>query len=150
MYQENDFANRSYEAVRRRADEASRQMTLSLFACVAVVFVAHVFWSAALAGTLIPRLVFDCPHAMALAVILGMTIGAYTFVWQSSQEVEEAHRRGPRPLRLMPRGAAPELARIRTDTATGMGISNLIAFFIILATAATLNASGVTDIQTSS
>lgn len=49
-----------------------------------------------------------------------------------------------------PRGAATELARIRTDTMFGMGVSNLIALFIILATGATLHAGGVTDIQTSS
>ena len=125
-------------------------LTLSLFAYVAVVFVAHVSWGAALASTLIPRLVFDGPHAMALVAILGTTISPYLFFWQSSQEVEEAHRRHLRPLGLTPRGAASELARIRTDTVTGMGISNLIAFFIVVATAATLNASGVTDIQTSS
>ena len=55
-----------------------------------------------------------------------------------------------KPLCITPRTAGPELARIRTDTIVGMGVSNLIAVFIIFATAATLNASGVTDIQTSS
>ena len=125
-------------------------LTLSLFAYVAVVFAAHVSWEAALRSTLVPHLVFDAPHAMALVAVLGTTISPYLFFWQSSQEVEEAHRRHVRPLRLAPREAASELARIRTDTIAGMGISNLIALFIILATAATLNASGLTDIQTSS
>ncbi|WP_428351661.1 NRAMP family divalent metal transporter [Lichenifustis flavocetrariae] len=129
---------------------ALKWLTLSLFAYVAVVFAAHVSWEAALRGTLVPHLVFDAPHAMALVAVLGTTISPYLFFWQSSQEVEEAHRRHVRPLRLAPREAASELARIRTDTIAGMGISNLIALFIILATAATLNASGVTEIQTSS
>ena len=124
-------------------------LTLSLFAYVAVVFAAHVSWAAALTSTLVPRIVLDGPHAMAMVAVLGTTISPYLFFWQSSQEVEDAHRRHVRPLRLTPRIAAPELARIRLDTIVGMGMSNLVAFFIILATAATLNASGVTDIQTS-
>jgi Mn2+/Fe2+ NRAMP family transporter len=42
------------------------------------------------------------------------------------------------------------MARMRIDTLVGMGFSNIIALFIVLTTAATLNAHGVTDIQTSS
>lgn len=125
-------------------------LTLSLFAYVAVVFAAHVPWETALHGTLIPTLVFDGPNAMALVAILGTTISPYLFFWQSSQEVEEGRRRHIRPLGLKARGAGTELQRIRTDTIIGMGFSNLIALFIIWATAATLHASGVTNIQTSS
>ena len=124
--------------------------TLSLFAYVAVVFASGVPIGAALAGTLIPHFVFDGPHAMALVAVLGTTISPYLFFWQSGQEVEEQHRRHVKPLCITPKQAGPELARIRTDTIIGMGFSNLIALFIILATAATLNAHGITDIQTSS
>ncbi len=124
--------------------------TLSLFAYVAVVFAAHVPWGSALYGALVPQLVFDAPHAMALVAVLGTTISPYLFFWQAGQEVEELHRRHVKALCVAPRDAGPELARIRTDTAVGMGISNLIALFIIFATAATLHASGVTEIQTSS
>ena len=38
---------------------------------------------------------------------------------------------------------------MRFDTYVGMGYSNVISLFIIVSTAATLNAHGVTDIQTS-
>ena len=124
--------------------------TLSLFAYVAVVFSVHVPWRAALYGTLVPHLVFDGPHAMAMIAVLGTTISPYLFFWQAGQEVEEQHRRHVKALCITPRKAGPELARIRTDTLVGMGISNLIALFIIIATSATLNANGVTDIQTSS
>jgi NRAMP (natural resistance-associated macrophage protein)-like metal ion transporter len=123
--------------------------TLSLFAYVAVVFAAHVPWTSALAGALVPRIVFDAPHAMAMVAVLGTTISPYLFFWQAAQEVEELHRRHVKALCITPRDAGPELARIRTDTIVGMGVSNLIALFIIFATAATLNANGVTDIQTS-
>lgn len=124
--------------------------TLSLFAYVGVVFASGVPIRAALVGTLIPHFVFDGPHAMALVAVLGTTISPYLFFWQSGQEVEEQHRRHVKPLCITPKAAGPELARIRMDTIIGMGFSNLIALFIILATAATLNAHGVTNIQTSS
>jgi NRAMP (natural resistance-associated macrophage protein)-like metal ion transporter len=124
--------------------------TLSLFAYVAVVFAAHVPWGTALYNTLVPHLVFDAPHAMAMVAILGTTISPYLFFWQAGQEVEELRRRHVKALCITPRDAGPELSRIRTDTIVGMGISNLIALCIIFATAATLNANGVTAIQTSS
>ena len=124
--------------------------TLSLFAYVGVVFAAHVPWGTALYNTLVPSISFDSAHAMAMVAILGTTISPYLFFWQAGQEVEEQHRRHVKPLCVAPRAAGPELKRIRTDTIIGMGFSNLIAIFIIFATAATLNAGGVTDIQTSS
>ncbi len=129
---------------------ALKWATLCLFAYVAVVFAAQVPWGSALYSTLVPNLVFDAPHAMAMVAVLGTTISPYLFFWQAGQEVEELHRRHVKALCITPRDAGPELSRIRTDTIVGMGISNLIALFIIFATAATLNANGVTDIQTSS
>jgi NRAMP (natural resistance-associated macrophage protein)-like metal ion transporter len=124
--------------------------TLSLFAYVAVVFAAHVPWGTALYSALVPHFVFDAPHAMALVAVLGTTISPYLFFWQAGQEIEELRRRHVKALCITPRTAGPELARIRTDTIVGMGVSNLIALFIIFATAATLHANGVTNIQTSS
>jgi NRAMP (natural resistance-associated macrophage protein)-like metal ion transporter len=123
--------------------------TLTLFTYVAVVFAAGVPWSTALYNTLVPHFVFDGPHAMALVAVLGTTISPYLFFWQAGQEVEELRRRRVKPLCVAPRNAGEELSRIRTDTIVGMGVSNLIALFIIFATAATLNAHGTTDIQTS-
>ena len=129
---------------------ALKWATLSLFAYVAVVLTAHVPWEPALVGTFVPHLQFNAAEAMALVAVLGTTISPYLFFWQSGQEVEEQHRRHVKPLCITPHEAGPELLRIRTDTIVGMGFSNLVALFIILATAATLHANGVTDIQTSS
>jgi len=56
---------------------------------------------------------------------------------------------GQRALKHAPRQGPASLRRIRMDTWIGMGVSNIVAFFIILTTAATLHAHGVTDIQTS-
>lgn len=133
-----------------RYGAALKWTTLSLFAYVAVVFAARVPWSIAVASTVLPAMAWDADHAMALVAILGTTISPYLFFWQSGQEVEDMHRRHAKPLCITPREAGPELARIRKDTMVGMGFSNLIAIFIIYATAATLHAHGVTDIQTSS
>ena len=125
-------------------------MTLSLFSYVAVVFTVRVPWGEALFGTFVPAFMLDGAHAMALVAVLGTTISPYLFFWQASQEVEEQLRKTAKPLYVTPAEAGPELTRMSIDTWVGMGISNLIALFIIIATAATLNASGVTDIQTTS
>jgi len=117
---------------------ALKWATLSLFAYVAVVFAAHVPWGSALYAIVVPNLVFDAPHAIALVAVVGTTISPYLFFWQAGQEVEELRRRHVKALCITPRDAGPELSRIRTDTIVGMGISNLIALFIVFATAATL------------
>ena len=121
--------------------------TLSLFAYVGVLFVVDVPWNEAWRGILIPRFTFDRDHAMALVAIFGTTISPYLFFWQAGQEVEEQHRRHVKPLYISHRRAGVELKRIRTDTLVGMGFSHLVARFIVIATAATLHANGVRDIE---
>jgi NRAMP (natural resistance-associated macrophage protein)-like metal ion transporter len=123
--------------------------TLSLFSYAAVVFAAHVPWGEAILRTLVPHISFDADSAEALVAVLGTTISPYLFFWQAAQEVEEGLRRAVNPLYMAPATAGPELARIRADTWVGMGFSNTISLFIIIATAATLHASGITDIQSS-
>ncbi|HET6804207.1 MAG TPA: divalent metal cation transporter [Frateuria sp.] len=125
-------------------------LTLSLFAYVAVLFAVAVPWREALTRTFLPTIVLDAPHATALVALLGTTISPYLFFWQASQEVEEQLRRTVKPLYVTPSQSGSELARMTTDTWVGMGYSNLISLFIIIATAATLHASGITDIQSSS
>nr|WP_088311077.1 divalent metal cation transporter [Novosphingobium sp. B 225] len=130
-----------------RYERILKWTTLSLFAYVGVVFVADVPWGAAIFDILVPHFTFDKPQSMALVAIFGTTISPYLFFWQAGQEVEEQHRRHIKPLHVSPRKVAgQELKRIRTDTLVGMGFSHLTALFIIVATAATLNAHGVTDI----
>jgi NRAMP (natural resistance-associated macrophage protein)-like metal ion transporter len=123
--------------------------TLSLFAYVAVVLVAGVPWGEAIRGALVPRFTFDAANATALVAVLGTTISPYLFFWQAGQEVEEQHRRHVKPLCVSPRAAGSELRRIRIDTLVGMGFSHLTALFIVFATAATLHANGITQIETS-
>ncbi len=123
--------------------------TLSLFSYVAVVFVAGVPWRTALYGTFVPHFTLDSAHAMALVAILGTTISPYLFFWQAGQEVEEQHRRHVKPLCVAPSRAGKELKRIQLDTLIGMGFSHLTALFIVIATAATLNAHGISNVESS-
>jgi Mn2+/Fe2+ NRAMP family transporter len=120
--------------------------TLSLLSYAAVMFVAKVPPGEALRGLAVPAMTFDKAHTMALVAIFGTTISPYLFFWQAAQEVEEQHRRHLRPLRFSRRIAQGELKRIRLDTLFGMGFSHLTALFIMVATAATLHAHGITDI----
>jgi NRAMP (natural resistance-associated macrophage protein)-like metal ion transporter len=125
-------------------------LTLSLFTYVGALAVAHVSWSEALSGILLPRLIWSGDYFTTIVAILGTTISPYLFFWQASQEAED-ERVDPhkRPL-LKTQGEAPgEFQRIRADTIVGMAFSNLIALSIIITAAATLHAAGKTDIQTS-
>ena len=124
--------------------------TLSLFTYVGVVLVAHVPWSHALRSLVVPELQFNAAYATAFVAILGTTISPYLFFWQAGQEIEEQRRRHVKPLCLTPGSAGPELKRIRIDTLVGMAFSTLVSLAIVFATAATLHASGVRDITTSS
>jgi len=123
-------------------------LTLSLFAYVGTVFVVQIHWTEALRGSLIPNLSLKREYMAALIAVLGTTISPYLFFWQSAEEVEEM-KSAPkqRPLKTTPQQAPAQLQRIKIDTYIGMAFSNLIAYFIILAVAATLHANGKTDID---
>ena len=125
-----------------------RWLTLVLFTYVATVFVVRVPWGEALQGTFIPTIEFKADYFAGLIAVLGTTISPYLFFWQASQEVEEIDRAPTeQALAESPYQAPTQIGRIKADTYIGMGISNLIAFFIILTSAVTLHAHGKTDIQ---
>jgi NRAMP (natural resistance-associated macrophage protein)-like metal ion transporter len=122
-------------------------VTLVLFAYVFASFYAHVDWRHAMMVTLVPHLEWSRGFLAVLVAILGTTISPYLFFWQAAEEVEEGRTKG-RTL-AKPKGAtAGELRSARADTIVGMFFSNLIMYFIILTTAATLHAHGRTDITT--
>jgi len=126
-------------------------LTLSLFAYVGVVFVVQVPWGTVGYNLIVPHIAFTGSYLTAVVAVLGTTISPYLFFWQAEEEVEEVkERQDAKPLERAPDQATAEFSRIRVDTYLGMGLSNLVALFIILTTAATLNAHGITDIQTSS
>jgi NRAMP (natural resistance-associated macrophage protein)-like metal ion transporter len=124
-------------------------LTLSLLAYAAVLFTVHVPWGEVGLRTLWPKLTLNFSTAAMIVAIFGTTISPYLFFWQASEEVEDLHAKHNAAPLLRNSAAAPaELRRMRWDTWSGMFYSNITAYFIILATAVTLNVSGVTDIQT--
>jgi Mn2+/Fe2+ NRAMP family transporter len=126
-------------------------LTLSLFTYAAVAFVVPVPWPTVAHSLVIPRISFSADYLTVVVAILGTTISPYLFFWQAEEEVEdERERPGAKPLTRAPQQATAEFHRIRVDTYIGMGLSNAVALFIMITAAATLHATGVTDIQTSS
>ena len=121
-------------------------LTLALLSYVAVMFTLHVDWWQVARQIVQPQLPGN--HAMLLMIVavFGTTISPYLFFWQAGQEVEDL--RGARHTHTPPE-VRRHLRRIKWDTLVGMGFSNLIAFFIILSTAATLHAAGIYDVETS-
>jgi Mn2+/Fe2+ NRAMP family transporter len=124
-------------------------LTISLFAYVATAFFVRIPWSEVLLATVLPQLSWSKDYLTGLIAVLGTTISPYLFFWQASQEVEEVKKnRGEKALKRAPRQAPAQLGRVRADTYFGMALSNIVAFFIILTTAATLHAHGQTDVAT--
>lgn len=123
-------------------------LTMVLLAYVAVIFVVKIDWYAAVKGFAFPSFPMTKDSFTVIVAILGTTISPYLFFWQSSQEVEEIERsEDAKPLKKAPWQAAREFVRIRLDTFTGMAISNVVAIAIMMSTAATLHASGKTEIE---
>lgn len=124
-------------------------LTLSLLAYAAVLFTVRVPWNEVLWRTLWPRFTPNSEAAAVIVGVFGTTISPYLFFWQASEEVEDMRaKRHSSSLVGHPRSAENELRRIRWDTWSGMLYSNVTAYFIILATAVTLHAAGITSIDT--
>jgi NRAMP (natural resistance-associated macrophage protein)-like metal ion transporter len=126
-------------------------LTLSLFAYFGTVLFTKVPAGEFARGFFIPTLTWDKDFWTTVVALLGTTISPYLFFWQASQEVED-EKTIPRrePLVDAPEQAEGAFRRIRLDTYIGMAFSSLVALAIMVTTAATLHANGVTDIQTSS
>jgi NRAMP (natural resistance-associated macrophage protein)-like metal ion transporter len=124
-------------------------LTFSLFAYVALLFMIKLDWLAVGAGLIGLHADLNESAAITIVAIFGTTISPYLFFWQSAQEVEEVDQRpDEHPLVEAPREAPEAVSRIRIDTFAGMFASNFIAMAIMVATAATLHAHGVTNINT--
>jgi Mn2+/Fe2+ NRAMP family transporter len=120
-----------------------------LFAYVGALFSVKIDWGAVALGMLWPQIAWTRDAFTVVVAVFGTTISPYLFFWQSAEEVEDERLAGAGSLLDHPDDAPGELRRIGIDTYVGMAFSNLIAFFIILTTAVTLNKAGITDIATS-
>jgi NRAMP (natural resistance-associated macrophage protein)-like metal ion transporter len=125
-------------------------LTLGLLAYMGTALAVDIDWPEVAKRTVWPDFHFTKESVGLIVAIFGTTISPYLFFWQASQEVEEIRADDhAQALRKRPRDAGAQLRRIRIDTVVGMGFSNLVAFFIMLTTAVTLGAHGITSIQTS-
>ena len=125
-------------------------LTLVLLAYVAIAFTVKINWGEVGHRLILPKLYGTSDWVTVIVAVFGTTISPYLFFWQSSEEVEIMEVKDKVPLiDASPPAARHELKRMGIDTIVGMGVSNLIAFFVILTTAVTLHARGVTDVQTS-
>jgi NRAMP (natural resistance-associated macrophage protein)-like metal ion transporter len=130
-----------------------KALTLVLFAYVATAFTVRIPWGQVLAATFVPRLSWDRDFMLMLVAIFGTTISPYMFFWQASLEAEGRKLRSKAATAaaaaaLKNRLAEKDSFRIGMDTTTGMVLSNLIGFFIIVTTGATLHTHGITHIGT--
>jgi Mn2+/Fe2+ NRAMP family transporter len=133
----------SYELIRR----TFRWLALILFAYVAAAILARPAWGDVLRGTVVPHVRWDSEFLMMVVACIGTSLSAYVYTWQSNQEVEEQIAEGRRRWWQRRGASRRELGRTRRDVVVGMIFSNIILYFIILSTGATLHASGQTDID---
>ena len=133
----------SYELIRN----IFRWLALSLLAYVGAAILAKPDLLEVIKGTLIPTIRFDAQFLSLLVAVIGTTLSAYLYTWQSNQEVEEEIAMGRRRLVQRQGATKKELKATRTDVVTGMFFSNLVMYFIILSTASTLFKSGSREIN---
>jgi NRAMP (natural resistance-associated macrophage protein)-like metal ion transporter len=128
-----------------------KALTLVLFAYVATAFSIHIPWSEVLGATFLPKLSFDRDFTLMVVAIFGTTISPYMFFWQASLEAEErnlrskAQNNSKAPVKRL---SERDATRIGFDTSAGMLLSNVIGFFIIVTTGATLHTHGIMHIDT--
>jgi NRAMP (natural resistance-associated macrophage protein)-like metal ion transporter len=134
----------------RRYVRYLKWLTLALLAYVLVLLTIQIPWGVVAAHTVTPHFALTSNYLTVVVAVFGTTISPYLFFWQAAQEVEELSADpAAGALAHAPEGAEAHLRRIKIDTYLGMAFSNIVAFCIMLAAAATLNVAGVTDIQTS-
>src|SRR5947209_11903915 len=122
-------------------------LTLALLAYVAAAIMAKPDIGEVVSGTLVPRMQFNGEFLSMIVACIGTSLSAYIYTWQSNQEVEEQIEEGKRTVAQRRGASGRELERTRRDVMIGMAFSNLILYFIILATGATLHASGKFEIE---
>jgi Mn2+/Fe2+ NRAMP family transporter len=125
-----------------------RWLSLSLLSYVVCAFVVEVPWSQLGRALLWPPLSASPQYLLAVLAALGTTISPYLLFWQAQLEVEQGQHNGDAAQLLHAIERAPgEFARIRLDTLIGMGLSAVVALFIVITTASTLHAHGVHTLQ---
>jgi NRAMP (natural resistance-associated macrophage protein)-like metal ion transporter len=134
----------SYELIRK----VFRWLALVLFAYMGSALLARPEPWEVIRGTLIPTVQFSREFLSILVAVIGTTLSAYLYTWQSNVEVEEEIAQGRTRLSQRQGASKEELRQSRMDIVIGMFFSNIIMYFIILSTGATLHKAGQTEIET--
>jgi NRAMP (natural resistance-associated macrophage protein)-like metal ion transporter len=130
----------------RLIDKVFKWLSLALLAYIGAALFARPDLVKVLLGSLLPTISFDPKYLGILVALLGTTISPYLFFWQASQEVEEQMSIGRRTLRHRQGATRFELKYALWDTVAGMVFSEIVAYFIILTTGATLFVAGNHDV----
>ncbi len=101
-------------------------LCIVLFGYVVIPFLTHPNWQAVLKNTFVPSFKNNAEYFATLVGILGTTISPYLFFWQTSMEVEEIHHKPIVVDKVI-------IADMHTDVSSGIFFSNLVFYFIILA-----------------
>lgn len=125
-----------------------RFLALALLAYLGAAVLAKPDLHAVIRGTLVPSFHFNKTFFSMLVAVIGTSLSAYLYSWQSNQEVEEDISMGRRRFTDRVGTTSEELRHSRHDVALGMFFASLVMYFIILSTAATLFKLGRTDIST--
>jgi NRAMP (natural resistance-associated macrophage protein)-like metal ion transporter len=123
-------------------------LTMALFAYILAAFFSHPDWGTVIRSTFVPSFTWSRPFLASVVAILGTNISPYLFFWQAAQEVEEERNMGRNTVAERSGASDLELRKSRYDILIGMFFSNLVMYFIIVTTAATLHANGRTSITT--
>lgn len=129
-----------------------KYLALTLFMYVLTAFISKPNWGTIFQSTVLPQIKFSSEYMLNIVAILGTTISPYLFFWQTSQEVEEEIADG----KIMDMGVGKpaveqkNVTNMDWDTIVGMVFSQAIMFFIIITTAVTLHANGITNIASAS
>lgn len=124
--------------------------TLSLLAYVAALFAIDVPWREVGRSLVAWPTALEHGYVTSIVAVMGVALSPFIFFWQASQEAEDQRVKPQRaPLVEAPAQAAVALRRIRIDTAVGMAVANLVGLAIMITTAATLHAQGVTVVGSS-
>jgi NRAMP (natural resistance-associated macrophage protein)-like metal ion transporter len=127
-----------------------KYLTLSLFTYVITALIVGGNAAQIFLSSVIPHFEFTRDYAMMFVAIFGTTISPYLFFWQASEESEEdvAKHKIKEIGHGKPKVSRKEVKIMRMDVAVGMAFSIMIMFSIIVTTAGSLHAKGVTDIST--
>ncbi|MEP6927564.1 MAG: Nramp family divalent metal transporter [Ginsengibacter sp.] len=143
-----------------------KYLCLTLFLYIAVPFFTHPDWLKVLRSTFIPTIKFNKDFIEILVAILGTTISPYLFFWQVTMQAEDVKK--SKQLILARRKIAMNnnkeekhhtkikeknfinllIKKMQLDVNFGMLLSNMVMFFIILATGIALFGHGITQIDT--